>query len=89
MNFDKSFARKDDVLVARVGSRVIGKFCLIENETIEISDCVFRVSMPPQFIQPFLNALDSDYGKKWFEAYSHGVCARLISKENLLEFKIP
>nr|WP_320154054.1 N-6 DNA methylase [uncultured Draconibacterium sp.] len=85
----KSYAKEHDILIARVGSRVLGKFCLVKRGTIEISDCVFKVSLPSEFVRPFIDALDSQYGRNWFKAHSHGVCAKLISKEDLLEFRIP
>lgn len=81
--------KKYDILIARVGTRSIGNFCLIEKGSVLISDCVFKVSLPDDYVIPFFKALSSEYGKKWFDAYSHGVCAKLISKKDLLDFKIP
>ncbi|WP_180327248.1 N-6 DNA methylase [Labilibaculum manganireducens] len=82
------YAEKGDILIARVGSRCLGKFCVIESGCIVISDCILKVTLPKMFIEPFIHALSSDYGRNWFKAYSHGVCAKLISKKDLLSFKI-
>jgi type I restriction-modification system DNA methylase subunit len=86
---DGCFAKKNDILIARVGSRCIGKFCFVKNGMIEISDCIFKVTLPDEYTIPFLNALSSEYAKAWFKANSHGVCAKLINKNDLLDFKIP
>jgi type I restriction enzyme M protein len=86
---DSVYKKKFDILIARVGSRCIGNFCLVEEESILISDCILKVSLPENYVIPFYKALSSEYGKNWFKAYSHGVCAKLISKEDLLNFKIP
>lgn len=86
---DACVAKQNDILIARVGSRCIGKFCIVEKGKIEISDCIFKITIPSEFINPFLNALNSQYGKEWFKAISHGVCAKLINKNDLLNFKIP
>ncbi|MCT4645246.1 MAG: N-6 DNA methylase [Carboxylicivirga sp.] len=86
---NETFANKGDVLLARVGSRCLGKFCVVESGRIEISDCILKVTLSLEYVTPFVNALSSDYGKSWFKAYSHGVCAKLISKKDLLNFKIP
>ncbi len=86
---ENNFAIKNDILIARVGSRCVGKFCLVKSGERTISDCILKVSLREEFVLLFFNALNSDYGKNWFRAYSHGVCAKVISKNDLLDFRIP
>lgn len=75
-------ARKGDVLVGRVGSRVVGRAVLSDGEYI-VSDCVFRVR--------FSNTIDSSsFLKHWIDncylrvaSQARGTCAKYITAQDL------
>lgn len=76
---------KGDILVSRVGSRVVGRAVLSDGEYI-VSDCVFRVR--------FSNAIDPNiFLKYWLEScYSkvasqaRGTCAKYITSQDLSSY---
>ena len=82
-------AREGDILLARVGKRCIGKVAIIESGRINISDCVYRIRPPEGMAEYLLDSFLSDKGQRWFEAHAHGVCAKVISKRDLLQFPVP
>lgn len=75
-------ACKGDVLVGRVGSRVVGRAVLSDGEYI-VSDCVFRVR--------FSNAIDpSSFLRYWLDncylkvvSQARGTCAKYITAQDL------
>ncbi len=75
-------ACKGDVLVGRVGSRVVGRAVLSDGEYI-VSDCVFRVR--------FSNPIDSNnFLKHWLDncylkvaSQARGTCAKYITAQDL------
>jgi type I restriction enzyme M protein len=87
-NSDKIVAQKGDILIARVGKRCIGKFSLVRSGRILISDCVYRVRVKKEYLPIVLKALESNKGREWFKVNSHGVCALVISKKDLLNFPL-
>jgi tRNA1(Val) A37 N6-methylase TrmN6 len=82
------FASKGDILLARVGKRCIGKVALVSEGQAPLTDCVYRIRVPFTWQQKVFDALASQSGQRWLEAYAHGVCAQVISKADLLNFPI-
>lgn len=82
------YAEEGDILISRVGKRCLGKIMYIESGGILISDCVYRLRVPELYRKEIIDSLKSDYGREWIKAHSHGVCAKVISKVDLLGFKI-
>lgn len=82
------FAEKGDILLARVGRGCIGKISIVVEGRGLISDCVYRIRVPKEFIELVWKSLTSHTGQEWFKANSHGVCAQVISKIDLLNFPI-
>ncbi|WP_018623046.1 N-6 DNA methylase [Spirosoma luteum] len=80
------YAVDGDIIVTRVGKRCIGKVCLIEKGRIPISDCLFIIRVSKEYKNLVFSALISSSGKKWFEIVGHGVCSKVISRENLYSF---
>jgi tRNA1(Val) A37 N6-methylase TrmN6 len=79
---------KNDILLARVGRGCIGKVSFVKEGNQLLSDCVYRIRVPRIFLKKVWNSLCSTEGQLWIKAHSHGVCARLISKRDLLNFPI-
>lgn len=83
------YAIKGDILIPRVGKRCLNKVLLVEKGNIPVSDCIYiiRIENKDQRNR-LLKSLTSKKGRDWIEAHSHGVCAKVISKRDLLEYKI-
>lgn len=95
--FDKSYVfpnnyitcKKGDILLARVGKRCIGKLAVVKKGEYIITDCVYRIRVPNEYSQRVFAYLSSDLGKEWLNVMAHGVCAKVVSKEDLLNLSIP
>lgn len=81
-------ARNGDVLIARVGSRVIGKYEVFKGEKAIVSDCIFCI----QFKNNEFKLYFLDFWEKnkdgWLQENMKGTCAKhisLASVHNLLE----
>jgi tRNA1(Val) A37 N6-methylase TrmN6 len=82
------YAHKGDILISRVG-RTAGKVALVSKGSVLYSDCIYKLSVPEKYRVDVWNALTSEKGREWFKANSKGVCAKVISKDDLLRFPIP
>jgi len=82
-----NYCQPGDILIARNGKRVVGKVCIVRKGIRLISDCVLRVRVTGQYRQKLFNALKSENGQLWLRYNSHGVCSKVISKKDLLNFK--
>lgn len=83
-----SLAGPGDILIARVGKRSIGNVVMVKKGFIPISDCIYRIRVIDSYKAKTFETLISKRGQSWLQAYAHGVCARLISKSDLLKFRI-
>lgn len=81
-------AEKGDILLARVGRGCIGKASMVLSGQAIISDCIYRIRVPENYREIVFNSFISEQGQKWFKAMSHGVCAKVISKFDLLDFPV-
>lgn len=81
-----SIARAGDILLARVGTRVLGKAVKIKEGYIAYSDCIYCIRVPEKFQDRLFYQFLSGQGQAWFKANSKGVGAQLISKRDLLNF---
>ncbi|RLJ98802.1 N-6 DNA methylase [Tenacibaculum discolor] len=81
-------AKKGDIIIPRVGKRCLGRVMVIESGAVLISDCLYVIRVEKKYQKILIDSLTNEKGKKWIEANSHGVCARVISKIDLLNFRI-
>lgn len=94
--FDKPVAKKHhsysanegDILMCRVGKRVVGKVAIVKFGRVVNSDCIYRITVPKRYRQVLLKSLRSEEGKAWLHAFAHGVCSQVISKSDLENFPI-
>ncbi len=94
--FDKPVAKKHhsysanegDILMCRVGKRVVGKVAIVKFGRVVNSDCIYRITVPKRYRKVLLKSLLSDDGKAWLNAFAHGVCSQVISKSDLEQFPI-
>jgi len=81
-------ANQGDILMCRVGKRVVGKVAIVKSGSVINSDCIFRITVPKPYRQVLLRSFLSEEGKAWLNAYAHGVCSQVISKSDLENFPL-
>lgn len=74
-----------DILVARVGRNLSKKVCIVRSGKIAISDCILLLKVVPEHQEDVLTYLQSESGRSTLEAASHGVGAKFLTKQSLLE----
>lgn len=85
-NLNPVIAKKGDILIARVGKRSIGKVAMISTGQIAVSDCIIIIRSKNEYTSEIFRKLISFDGQEWFRAHAHGVCSKVISKTDLLNF---
>lgn len=81
-------AQQGDIVISRVGKRCLDRVLVIMNGATLITDCLYVIRVEEKYRKAVINTLNSEYGKSWIKAHSHGVCARVISKIDLLSLNI-
>ena len=81
-------AESQDLLMARVGKRCIGRVTFVSRGNLPITDCIYRIRVPKRWVNAAWRSLISDKARDWFSAHSHGICAHVISKSDLLNFPV-
>ena len=86
--FDPKYllTKKGDILLTRVGA--IGKVTMVLRGQAPVTDCIYRIRVKEPYRLKVWESLISQRGQEWLKANSHGVCAKVISKLDLLEFPI-
>ena len=82
------WAEPGDLLIARVGRNLERKVVGVRNGHALLSDCVYRLRMPPSLATLTLRQLSSDYGRDWLNSRSSGVGAKQLCLADLLTFPI-
>ena len=78
-----SDAKPGDIIVARVGTRALGKIGFVKTGAFLVSDCTILIRIEKQHQHTVLNTLNSDFGRSWLESVSKGVGARHITLADL------
>jgi len=81
-------AHPGDILLPRVGARCLHYAARVVSGTPILSDCVFRVRVPPEQHDAVWRALTAPQGIRWRQLAAHGVCARVLSKQSLLDMPL-
>ena len=82
------YTEPGDILLARVGRGCIGKVAKVLKGKQLISDCVYKIQVPKEYIEKTWKAFCSKSGQNWLKYNSHGVCSSVISKSALKNFPI-
>lgn len=83
----KCIVKDGDILMCRVGSRIIGKTILFNGTATEISDCLYIIKFKDEEIKKeFFDYVNSEIGMLKLKSIARGVCSRYITKQDLLEF---
>lgn len=81
-------AQPGDILVPRVGARCLHYAAKIHLGNPVLTDCVYRIRVEPSWREAVWKALSSAAGVRWRQHAAHGVCARVLGKELLLNFPV-
>jgi type I restriction enzyme M protein len=77
-----------DILVARVGRDLHTRICIVTDGSMPITDCIWRVRAPSQIRDSVLCALTSSRGRELIKSRAHGVSARHLPRDYLLDLPI-
>lgn len=84
---DKEYSKSLEILVCRVGTRVIGKSTIYKGGPIEISDCLYKIQFKDKSLGLFFyEYINSEIGQKKLKSLARGVCSRYITKGDLQDF---
>lgn len=84
-----TIAGPGDIVLARVGTRVIGRFGIIKKGYYIISDCVFLIKPLNEKNRNLIIAtLNSDFGRKWIGAAAKGVGALHLTMQEIKKIPI-
>ncbi|EKY3883892.1 N-6 DNA methylase [Enterobacter hormaechei] len=81
-------AKNGDVLIARVGSRIVGEYEIFKGNKAVVSDCIFCLSFYNEDFKIFFLDFWMKNKHEWLESHISGTCAKhisLLSIRNLLE----
>ena len=84
----KIVAEPGDILMARVDRNLHEKIGIVASGSAAITDCVYRVRIPPQNRIVAYRALCSDLGRTNLKALTKGVGARIVGKADLLDMPL-
>lgn len=81
-------AEKGDILMCRVGKRIVGRVAIVKEGRSVLSDCIYRIRVDKKFQKTVFTSLISPAGQRWLRKYAHGVCSQVISKTDLENYPI-
>lgn len=65
------------------------KVAAVERGRVALSDCILRIRVAPELQADVLNFFNSEAGRVALQTASHGVGARFITRDALLDMVIP
>ncbi|ELI5737918.1 N-6 DNA methylase [Vibrio fluvialis] len=81
--------KKGDIAIARVGTRVVGNYSLIERDNFVVSDCIIIIRSLDKITRDrILRSLNMDVTKAWINSIKKGVGAKHITIKDLMELPI-
>ena len=83
-----TLAEKGDVLVPRVGTRILNRQALVEDGYSPITDCVYRLRVNEFLAQKVLDTLKSEIGVMWRAMNAKGSCAKFITNGDMLSMPV-
>ncbi|MFV0934537.1 N-6 DNA methylase [Pseudomonas jessenii] len=81
-------AQNGDILIARVGRNFNEKIWRVTSGPTIITDCILLLRVHPTYADRVFNYLTSSIGRSNLMSIAHGVGARFITTEGLLDLKI-
>lgn len=86
---DAHFAEPGDILVARVGRNLEEKVAVVERGRVALSDCILRIKVASELHAEVFKFFNSQAGRLALQTASHGVGAKFITRDSLLDMVIP
>lgn len=80
---DKSIVEGGCFLIARVGKRCVGRVKYLEKGNIQISDCIYGVTVPKDYVEEFKVFFQSKEYSDFIKVVARGVCSLYICKADL------
>ena len=87
MSRNAQLAQPGDILLARVGRNLHNRLALVVHGSCVISDCIFALRATQEHRERLYRFLESDAGQRALATSAHGVAARFLSKQNVLEIE--
>lgn len=84
----KVLAKPGDILLARVGRNLEQKVLGVYRGRAVLTDCVYRISVPPTLTKSVLAQLSGESGRKILASRAYGVGAKQLSMADLLTLPI-
>lgn len=81
-------AELGDILLARVGRDLHTRICMVQGGAMPITDCIYRIRVPESIRDQVFRSLISEDGREMIRSRSHGVSARHLPKDYLLDLPI-
>lgn len=83
---EKSVISRGAFLIARVGKRCVGKVKYIETGHIQISDCIYAIQVPQEYVLDFMDLFGSKEYYDFIQNNIRGVCSLYLCKCDLKAF---
>lgn len=84
-----AIAKRNDILIARIGRNLHEKICVVKGEACIISDCVYALRVVSSHHDAVLAYLTSRSGRQALQAVAHGVGAKHLTRSDLLALELP
>jgi len=83
-----NFAKKGDILIARVGRDFYKKIKIVRNNFIQISDSIIVIRPVENHTNLIYNYLKSDFGQEQLKVQSQGTGAKYITHNHILDLPL-
>ena len=80
---ENSIVKKGSFLLARVGKRCVGRVRYIEEGSIQISDCIYGITVPYKYIDDFKQFFKTDEYSRFIKTVTRGICSLYLCKGDI------
>ena len=87
--YNDRIAFKNDIIIPRVGTNILGKVGVVKSGYFVATDCIFVIRVKDDKVrEDVLYTLNSEFGKEWINSISKGVGARHITLKDIVNLPI-
>lgn len=87
--YSDRIAFKDDIIIPRVGTNILGKVGVVKSGYFVATDCIFVIrTNNDKDREDILYTLKSEFGRDWIKSISKGVGARHITLQDIANLPI-
>lgn len=80
----KEYAQKGDIVIGRVGRNSFQKIKLVQNNYVQISDCIIVIRPIKKYTKYVYDLLKSDFAQNYLNSKSKGTGAKYITYQHIL-----